>query len=286
MSTANYAPAEVLEGPLPQPRPYGFSSVAVLISDEDEHWAAGAQIHSYPPDLPESHWQCAAQADPTGDNAKVEGGAIPLPTFGAFPVYLAETCTSRAIRNDSEFRDRAKLTLDATEDFAVERELSQGTQMGAAGNPFLSDANATALNAAAATGSVEALALLEDAIGGDTGRAGVIHATPGIVTLWSSLWLVFEKNGRLVTANGTPVISGAGYIGAVVGGGVPTADQAWAFATGPVYYRRGSEIFMIPEQLKEALDRDNNRVTYRAERYYMYYWDTALQEAVLVDRSI
>ena len=35
--------------------------------------------------------------------------------------------------------------------------------------------------------------------------------------------------------------------------------------------------------ITEVLDRSNNDVTFRAERYVLVEWDTVLQAAVLVD---
>jgi hypothetical protein len=54
------------------------------------------------------------------------------------------------------------------------------------------------------------------------------------------------------------------------------------FATGPVEIRLGPGIIT---DLVETLDRSDNTVTFRAERYVLATWDTALQVAVLVDWS-
>ena len=55
-----------------------------------------------------------------------------------------------------------------------------------------------------------------------------------------------------------------------------------SFATGPV------RVYMGPVRLdsvRENLDRSDNLLTFRAERYVLAIWDTALQAAALVDWS-
>ena len=42
---------------------------------------------------------------------------------------------------------------------------------------------------------------------------------------------------------------------------------------------------MLPENVAEALERQTNLITYRAERTYVVDWDLCLQAAVLVDWS-
>jgi hypothetical protein len=62
----------------------------------------------------------------------------------------------------------------------------------------------------------------------------------------------------------------------------PGADEDWIFATGPVEVHLGP---LVMTNIKETLDRSDNTVTFRAERYALALWDTALQAAVLVDWS-
>ena len=80
--------------------------------------------------------------------------------------------------------------------------------------------------------------------------------------------------------NGTPIVSGGGYIGAAANSQAPAAGQDWMFASGPVEVRLSP---MVITNLKESLDRSDNTITFRAERWVLVSWDTALQSAVLVD---
>jgi hypothetical protein len=128
---------------------------------------------------------------------------------------------------------------------------------------------------------VESVALLENAIGG-TGRAGLIHTDPATFVSWLSVNVVDTDGTRAYTERGTTVIVGDGYIGAVVGAAL-SADQGFAFATGPLRLIRDEVEVLGPTA--QVLDTVTNLATFRAERNYVAYWDTALLAAVRVDRS-
>lgn len=280
MSTTVGMPV-VIDGPLPQPPPYSLLSVAQIIDDSDPHWMMGGQVYGYPPDVPSTFDPCS-----TGTfREKEEGEAPPLPLFGPFTAYLPITCTSRGI-NPATFADRARLAFQAVESYAVELELSQGIANPL--RPFLADGNADVLVGGAAVAPGVGLSYLENAIG-ETGKAGLIHATPAVGAAWTTTAGgngIETRGGRAVTTgNGTPVAVGGGYIGATPEGEAAAgAGQSWVYATGPVQVRR-SDVIVVPGSLSEALDRGQNIVTYRAERHYLVDWDTQLQAAVLIDWS-
>ena len=146
------------------------------------------------------------------------------------------------------------------------------------GNPFFGDVNVDILNSGTAVTPVTGFAFLEEAIG-TTGRQGMIHATPAVIAAAQATQ--FDGANSLVTANGTPVVSGMGYQGVDTPFlGTPAAGQDWIFATGPV------QVYMAPvfiTDMRETLDRSDNSLIFRAERYVLAIWDTALQSAVLVD---
>jgi hypothetical protein len=90
-----------------------------------------------------------------------------------------------------------------------------------------------------------------------------------------------ENTSPLYTTAGTPVSSGGGYAGATpFGESSAAAGQSWAFATGPVRVWLADEPTL---DIKDVLDRQDNNVTFRAEKYALVEWDTSLQAAVLVD---
>jgi hypothetical protein len=280
MSSATIGPPRVLDGPIPVPARYNLLTVATIYDDLDYHYLAGGQIYPYPKlDDGDTHNPCA-----TGTNReKIDGGVTYLPEWGAYTAYVAETCTARGIGDDEAFRDRAVIGLTGLEAALVEREFATGVAMPA--NPYLADISQPNYASLGTLKTVEALARLENAIAA-TGKMGVIHADPATATAWASACTVEREGAYLrAIATGTPIVVGYGYVGAKPDGqAAPPATAGWAWATGPIQIRRtGVEI--VPGSLSAALDRQNNVVTYRAERHYLVDWDTELQAAVLVDRT-
>lgn len=288
MTQATFGAPVLIDGPIPQPPPFNLLTVATLLPpsvDEDggaaERWAQGGTIRPYSPDLPTGFDPCS-----TGTfRSKTEGTTSPTRTFGSFTAVLAETCTAFNIISPESYSGRALASLAGVEAYAAEMQLMKGSYINT--NPYLADINATFPIGFAAVSSRAGLEGLENAIGA-TARRGVIHADPATISAWSREFLVYEKQGKLVTVNGTFVVSGDGYLGAVpLAHNAPVAArQSWAFATGPVVYQRSEQLILLPGTIREALDRSNNSVTYRAERDYLVAWDTVLQAAVLIDRSI
>lgn len=273
-------PRFVIDGPLPSPPPFRLVDVATIVPEESPHWMNGAEVRGYPGGEPQGHDGCS-----TGSGrVKTPGDAPALPSFGAFTAYLESSCTSRSIITQDDFKARVAAVFGAVESFAVEREFVQAEWTG--DNPHLTDTNLAKVAAGAAVSPTNGLALLEDAIG-RTAKAGVIHATPAIVTAWDALGHLTEQSGgKLFTGRGTPVVVGDGYIGAHPdGSGAPSACQGWAFATGPVQIRR-ENLYVNPPTLAEALERALNDVTFYAERAYLVTWDTDLQAGALIDRSV
>ncbi len=275
MSTT-FGPPVVLAGPLPAPLPYGLFSAATLVEGADERWGNGANIRGYA-EGPANAWDhCATGTFRVKDIPEQPAS----PFFSAFAVYLADQCSGRGVGSDSALEGRARAAFASVEQAAVEREFATGSQIPS--NPYLGDSNVTVLGGGA-VGPEEGLALLEGAIG-LTGRQGVIHAGRDTASVWSDYKYAGD---HLLTRLGTPVAAGGGYVGVVPDGQAAlSADQGWAFATGAVEVRRSAEIEIVPGSLAEALDRATNLVTYIAERNYLVVWDTQLQAAVLVDRSL
>lgn len=292
MTQVTFGPPVRVDGPLPQAPPYSLTATALPVDELDEHFLSGAQVYGYPPGDGNAWDPCSSGTN----RAKDEGGAPPLPLFGAFTAYLAETCTSRSkFATTAAFAERAVAAFAARESAIAEFEFLAGHALPL--NPHLADSHVTLLNAGAATNPLEALALLEEAIGA-TRQRGMIHATPGTLTAWNfSGPSISDKGGTLRTSAGTPVAVGDGYIDAhPASKGAPGAHQQWAWATGPVQIRRSTTVTLIPDadQIIWALSRSDNVITYRAERDYLItwespsagVWDGGLQAAVLVDRTL
>lgn len=291
MAIIPVGPEFAIDGPLPVKPRYTLVD-ATLISratpdveeaSEDERWANGIAVHGYPQE-PGSAWGVCNDQSP--EEKGTQEFPIPLPLFGPLTVYVTETCSSPYIRTPEDFRARALAVFAAVESAAVAREFELGEFV--PGNPHLGDANLVALNGGAPTNLGNGLALLEEAIA-DTHRAGVIHMTAGTASALSSRDggnALHYEGGKLFTVNGTLVIPDFGYTGAAPEGHSATGTERWAYATGPVETLRTPQPIVIPENLSEALDRLSNTVEYRAERYYVPFWDTALQVGVRIDRCL
>lgn len=267
-----FGPPVTLNGPLPLAPPHSLiNTPGVLITGEVDRWLNGVNVYPYPSALPGLWDPCSAGTTRT----KAEGEGEPLPMFASFVVYLPISCTAMSIGDPEEFAGRAEIAMRAVESYAVEKQLVSGD--GVATNPYLEDAAVTILASGAAVSPAAALSYLEDAIGA-TAKQGMIHATPSVVSQWFDQT---RDDSPLVTVNGTRVAAGDGYIGSrPTGGSAAAAGQSWAYATGPVEVRHSN--VLMPD-ISEVLDRTNNDVTFRAERYALVEWDTVLQAAVLVD---
>jgi hypothetical protein len=262
--------------------------------DEVERWANGVRVYPYPAGTAES-WD--AQAGGSNVVAKSYGGIDALPEFRAMVAFVGERCTAAGIwggglteaESQARFVGRATRVLEATESWAVERELMSGALLGGYGQPYLADTNADLLASGAAVSVKEGFARLENAIA-ETGKQGWIHCSPGAVLLAGGLGIVWRDDRGpagapvLRTVNGTITVPGMGYVGASkpASGSAPNDHEEWMYATGPVELRR-SRAILLPDQVSQALDRGNNDISYLVERYYVADWDTELQAAVLVD---
>lgn len=292
MAIIPVGPEFAIDGPLPCRPRYNLVD-STLISratpdveeaSEDERWANGIAVHGYPQEVGSSWGVCA---DVSPEEKGTQEFPIPLPLFGPLTVYVTETCSSPYIRTPEDFRARALAVFQAVESAAVAREFELGEFV--PGNPHLGDADLTVLNSGAATSLTNGIALLEEAIA-DTHRCGVIHMTSATALALSTLGgggVLQVQGGKLYTVNGTLVIPDFGYTGnAPAGEAANTGTERWAYATGPVETLRTAQPVIIPENLSEALDRLSNTVEYRAERYYVPFWDTALQVGVRIDRCL
>jgi hypothetical protein len=276
MSVMAVGPALDIDGPLPQAPLYSLLSVpGVLAEDGEGRWMNGVNVDGYPEGTPESWEPCSSGTFRT----KVEESTMSRPRFDAFGLYIPIQCSSLSVGpNWEEFAARAEAVLEATESWGVERALAAGVVT--SGNPFLGDSNVVVLGGGAVAPQV-GLSYLEQAIG-ETGRQGLIHAPPEVVAAWG--FDKIETGLSLRTVNGTPVAKGGGYSGVDANGSSPAVGQSYAFATGPVKVYL-SEMSLVSDTLRESLDRSNNDVVFRAERYAIAAWDTALQVAVLIDWS-
>jgi len=266
-------PALDLDGPLPVAPEYRLLSVPGVVQGVAGRELNGVNVWGYPEDTPSLWEPCSAGTY----RDKSEDSTWQQPRFDGLVAYLPIMCSTITAAPE-EFAQRAEVTLNAVLSFGIEQALAQGV-VGST-NPFFGDTNLTQLGGGAVSAQA-GLNYLENAIG-QTGRGGMIHATPGTVSAWNFVNLLTEGE-VLRTANGTPVVSGGGYINtdpSGLTGSDPSVGQEWAFATGPVrvFLADGPSL-----EVSEYVDRSDNTVIYRAERYFLAEWDTSLQVGTLID---
>jgi hypothetical protein len=279
-----------LDGPLPVKRQYSLIDFPGVLKEEvgendgEPRWMNGVNVWGYPGGVPDVWEPCATGTE----RVKASGRGDELPRWDPFTVYFDLTCSMSFVGNGTnweEFENRAELAMDATLSYGVEKALSQGVPFGS--NPFFGDGNGTILNGGVAVRPQEGFGLLENAIANQTGRQGMIHADPGTIAASGIQGAGFlPEIHDLYTPAGTPLISGAGYVGAFPTGYLetdPGASLSWIFATGPVEVRLGAGPTI---DISQTLVRSDNEVTFRAERYVLAHWDTDFQAAVLVDWSM
>lgn len=283
MSVTAVGPASTLVGPAPKPREHGLLTIPGVVVNEEgtPRWLTQVNVIGFPDGTPGIWEACSVGTF----RIKTDGSARPQDRFDPFGVYFALPCSTQSMGNYDTFYQQVEDALDATLSHSVEDAISRGVGM----NPYFGDADFDVL--ATTVSPRIGLSYLENAIGERTGREGMIHATPAIVTAWGAGGgLTEDEDGVLRTTSGTPVADGSGYIGAhpLGGGGLPgptwpSGTKEWAFATGPVEVRWESE---VRRRVEESVDRSDNSVVVRAERYVVAEWDKALQVGVYIDWSL
>lgn len=275
MSTfTGVGPAFSVDGPLPVAPKHGLLTIPGVAQEGDGRWENGIVVDGYADHTPSLFEPCSTGTFRVKDDGE-EGNK---PRFDPIVVYYPISCSTHGMANPNVIRDRTEKLLEATLSFGIEQALSQGVTLST--NAYLGDTNLVPLAGGAVSPKV-GLRYLEKAIG-ETGRKGLIHATPPVINEW------FGDPQRdmpqLVTANGTPVASGGGYLGTdPVSQPSPATTVDWVFATGPV------EVFLAKMeslQVVEAVDRSINLATFRAEVAALVEWDTSLQVGIRIDWSL
>lgn len=242
----------------------------------DQHWSAGLELIGYPQvDGMQTYPGCNGLGS-SPEPKSPSGIAVPDP-FDAFTILLGMTCNT-AIFSLADLQARAEAAFAAYEHYPLERQVMGGDVD--ASIPYLADANATIVGAAAMS-VTRGVAELEDAIAA-TGRQGVIHCSPGVAAIGSYGGVFTLKGTSIQTINGTPVIPAQGYQGDTPNGENPGAATEYIYASTPFMVRRGNAQVLDP---RTAVVRATNDAIIWVERDYAYAWDQTLQVAANVDRT-
>lgn len=254
-----YAPSQVVEG---QPRvglPFGLFSVLSLRESSDPHWANGITWEAMTCD------PVSAIDDPDCNtvitmhfaDSSNTGVATAFTTYGS---YLCGTPGGRTLEQGQESATAHLLAREeAQAEFQVWKRLATYPP--------------TILGGGTALSVSQALATLENWLGGTYGSLGVIHAPRGAVEAMGKRYAQ-PSGSRLSTTIGTPVVAGSGYVSGTTptGGSAASAGEAWVLASPALFGYRG-QVFTSSDRPEDLLDTGHNNLYAVAERQYVVGFD-------------
>lgn len=134
------------------------------------------------------------------------------------------------------------------------------------------------------TTAIGALAAVEDALGTKlSGGVGMIHMTPGMLTILNSGGGLQFDGTSYRTATGHLVVADAGYVNAAPSTGAVAAGDAWIYGSGPVFAKLGPVTTF--GATGERFDRVHNKVTLRIEQYALAYFEPCSVVAAKAETS-
>lgn len=269
--TAMLAPPALVAAPARSPLPFGLFSVVALRPVEGR-WEAGVQWEeSTTAPVGGTSFDCTIPEKLNFDTASGDvSSASPFTVYGYFrgnPVgFTPSAAQARAVEH-----------LQLREEARVEKALWTG-DLGNTPNfqAFADEAVPAGLNVR------RGIAALEAWHADHYGAAGVLHLTRQTAAIAVAGHACEVRNGRLVTALGTPVVAGAGYPGTSPAGTDPAPEATWAYMTGPLVAYR-SEVFVPTATPGDTLDRGVNSLLVTAERTYAVGFDMGSAGAVSLD---
>lgn len=262
-----------------------------------DHWLAGIRW------APASN-KAVVATDPCGAGFSAPGSTHPSPiAYYPFALVEEDTCSPWSFRQ-ADFVAYATEGIKAREWGALEAEFERGVLNPA--NPHLADAASPTLAYLATSGGTaetnalalspkDALAALDEAIANWGGGLGMIHAPAYVIAQWVAARSVTVveppaddvmplRHPILSSPKGNPIVAGNGYRGAAPTAGIDATHAAqWAYATDMVTVHRDDAVTMMPGDIAQALNRQNNLITYRAWRVYALAWSRLLHAAVKVN---
>lgn len=261
----------LVPGPVIQPARYGLLSVVQgPTTPGDVHWEAGLEFEDVLCGAPVATGLAVCSG--TGNVKTPQGG----PTFRSVDPFVAigsYNCSTGGRPAQQAF-DIAKARLLANEYKAVETAFWTGETPDGPLN--LSLANGDVENsqppvdltpAGGPVSVVGGLGLLESALGDCLPGTGVIHANYGVAPYFAEAFLIRKDPGEdtYYTPTGQAIAFGAGYPGTGPANVAADAGTTWLFGTGQVIAWR-SDVFMTPDTIPAAVDRQINDITVFAER--------------------
>jgi hypothetical protein len=279
----------------PEPLDGGLLSAANVVSYDgtDPWWSAGQFTWDT--------WMCPSDLVLTdlcnGGKSGTIAGSDYAPGVGwPFGIVMKHQCYASGSTAAAR-KGLLSLQMEAATSKSLERELQTGEAVLSGGHfdtHYLTDADTTKVTTAAVSVAL-GIASLEQALADcGIGPRGVIHMPRALASLAALNGSLFDIKGKLFTALGTSVVSGAGYTVkaplSVPAAARPTAavtptkivpeplpTTAWMYATGPVAVHLATM-----DVLDEHLDRPSNILTVMVARTAAVYFDSCCHFAAEV----
>lgn len=275
-----FAPPLLIDTRTSAPRSrYGIIDAADEVVPEDRRFVNGIEYQ------PSCRMNAALNAADCGEAFTFElgpdGDGRPTDTVAPVRVYAGFTCRSVGLSQDDINRE-AEAALTFSGPVALEQFLWSPAAAPVAGEPdqlHLMGPDTVILGGGTAVGFVHGLRLLEDYLGEQYGRTGVIHAAGGISADAAYNQQVRWESGKPLTTKGSRWCWGA-YPYTDPEGDPVAANTAWLVGTGAMTLRQTpARVFGEYEQV---LDRATNEVFAIATKTYVVAWE-CVTAAVLVN---
>jgi hypothetical protein len=250
--------------------------------DGEEGWERGL---TYAPETPGGYRglaSCSAE-----ELERLNAGPTPAVEYRPWFLQIEHPCRTTFGYDDAEVSAQLGRALDATESYAIARELWTGELTraveaagdlpdGEARNLSLMD-GPTVLGGGPVSGK-RAVGLLEQYAGDALrGQRVYLHTSPEVFPYLPDTQVTGEL---LTTKRGSMIVADAGYPNTAPGNVAPAAGVGWIVATGPVLVRRGR--IEADGRAAEYVDTDTNTLTRRTGRPVAATFDRAAHFAVAV----
>lgn len=263
--------------------PHSLIRAAVTNVDGEDGWEKGL---TYAPETPGGYRAFTRCSDAT--YADLPDGPTPVVDYEPWELQIEHPCDSTLGYDRAAFDEQLRRALEATESYAIARELWAGDlTRGAADAGDITDEERNlalvigpeVLNGGAAVAPKHALGILEEAVGHALrGQQAYLHVGRRVQPLLADL---FRDGNLLTTRVGNLVVADAGYPGTPPDGVADAAGVGWLYATGPVVVRR-SPVFP-PDPDTAVIDTRTNRLTLTTGRVVAATFDPSAHYAVPVD---
>jgi hypothetical protein len=270
----------VVAAPQATPPVHSLVRSAITNVDAEPGWERGL---TYAPETPGGYRAWMRCTTETFDNLTEK---TPLVDYEPIEYQFEHACHSRFGLPEQQVDDQLRRAVDATESFAIARELWAGDLTHAAVAAGDTDAanlslvdDPVILNAGAPVKVHRALGIVEQALGEALrGERAYVHLSRETLALFGYLTVA----GNLLSSfSGNLIVADAGYPGTAPIGTADAPGVAWIYGTGPVVVRR-TALFADTDEVA-SLDTATNTYTRRASKIAAATFDRAAHFAVPVD---